>query len=206
MNKILYLHGFNSSPESHKAKVLRDYMQHKGLGDCLDIPARPPVPDQAIRLLQQHADLISKDYSLSLVGSSLGGFYATWLAEEYDCPAVLINPAVMPHRLLMKYLGENKNYYTDENWVLDQTHIEQFRKLYIQHVSRPERYLLLLQTGDDTLDYREALEKYPDSPAVVEQGGDHEFSGFERYLDTILSFCNVTADPIELTNMKLSRN
>jgi predicted esterase YcpF (UPF0227 family) len=168
-------------------------MQRSGLGDRIVIPKIPPVPADAIELLQQHADSINEDHDLSLIGSSLGGFYATWLAEKYHCPAVLINPAIKPHELLMKYLGENKNYYTAESWVLDQSHIAQFKKLYIEKVTTPERYLLLLQTGDDTLDYREALEKYPDSPAVVEQGGSHEFSGFERYLDKILSFCNVAA-------------
>lgn len=194
MNKILYLHGFNSSPASHKARLLREYMQQKGLAEYIDIPDIPPVPADAIQLLQRHADAIVEQYDLSVAGSSLGGFYATWLAEKYNCPAVLINPAVRPHELLTKYLGENKNYYTDENWVLDQNHIEQFRELYIETVTRPERYLLLLQTGDDTLDYREALDKYRGCPSIVEQGGSHEFSGFERHLDKILSFCNVTTD------------
>ena len=192
MNKILYLHGFNSSPDSYKARALHDYMQHKGMEDRIDIPKIPPVPAAAIKLLQHHADMIIQDYALSLVGSSLGGFYATWLAEKYNCPAVLINPAVRPHELLMKYLGENKNYYTDEKWLLDREHIDQFRELYIQKITKPERYLLLLQTGDDTLDYREALQKYRGCPSLVEQGGSHEFSGFERHLDKILAFCNVT--------------
>ncbi|MGD8933994.1 MAG: YqiA/YcfP family alpha/beta fold hydrolase [Gammaproteobacteria bacterium] len=192
MNKILYLHGFNSSPDSHKARVLHDYMQHHGLGDYIDIPKIPPLPAAAIELLQQHADKIIEDHALSLVGSSLGGFYATWLAEKYNCPAVLINPAVRPHELLMKYLGENKNYYTGENWVLDHNHIKQFRELYIERVTQLERYLVLLQTGDDTLDYREALQKYAGCAILVEQGGSHEFSGFERHLEKILSFCNVT--------------
>jgi hypothetical protein len=192
MNKILYLHGFNSSPESHKARLLCDYMQRRGVGDYIDIPKIPPLPAAAMELLQQHADAISGKHALSLVGSSLGGFYATWLAEKYNCPAVLINPAVRPDQLLMKYLGENKNYYTEENWVLDRNHIAQFRDLYIEKVTQPERYLILLQTGDDTLDYRQALQQYAGCSFIVEQGGSHEFSGFERHLDKILSFCNVT--------------
>ncbi len=129
---------------------------------------------------------------LSLAGSSLGGFYATWLAEQYNCPAVLINPAVNPHVLLEKYLGENTNYYTAESWVLKQAHIEQFRKLNIENITNPHRYLLMLQAGDETLDYKQALRKYAGCHSIVEQGGSHEFSGFERYLDKILSFCNVT--------------
>ena len=192
MNKILYLHGFNSSPGSHKAGVLHDYMKRKGLSDRIDIPEIPAAPVDAIGLLQQRAKEITKRYALSLVGSSLGGFYATWLAEKYNCPAVLINPAIKPHELLRKYLGENINYYTDQSWVLDEEHIRQFRELYIDKVSNPQRYLLMLQTGDETLDYREALEKYSTSPSIVEQGGSHEFSEFERHLDKILDFCDVT--------------
>ena len=191
MNKLLYLHGFNSSPQSHKARVLHEYMMQEGLGDRIVIPEIPPVPVTAMTVLQQHADEILKHDDLSLAGSSLGGFYATWLAEKYSCPAVLINPAVKPHMLLKKYLGENRNYYTDESWVLDESHIEQFRQLYIESISAPERYLLMLQTGDETLDYREAMEKYSACPSIIEQGGSHEFSDFERYLDKILSFCNV---------------
>ena len=192
MNKILYLHGFNSSPDSYKARVLHDYMKRAGLSDRIDIPQIPPAPVEALELLQQHAEEIIKQYALSLVGSSLGGFYATWLAEKYNCPAVLINPAVKPHELLKKYLGENINYHTAESWVLDEAHIMNFRELYIDRISNPQRYLLMLQTGDETLDYREALEKYSDCPSIVEQGGSHEFSEFERHLDKILAFCHVT--------------
>ena len=192
MNKILYLHGFNSSPESHKASALLAYMKQSGLGDRIDIPAIPAIPSEAVSLLKHHAEQILNRHDLSLVGSSLGGFYATWLAEQYNCPAVLINPAVRPHELLRKYLGENRNYYTDERWTLDESHIEQFRKLYVKTLSSPERYLLMLQTGDLTLDYRDALEKYKGCTAIVEQGGSHEFSGFESHLDKILSFCKVS--------------
>ena len=191
MHKLLYLHGFNSSPQSHKARLLYDYMQHSGLGDRIEIPEIPPLPTDAIQVLQQHADTIAKDHELSLAGSSLGGFYATWLAEKYHCPAVLINPAVRPHELLQKYLGENSNYYTAEKWILDQSHIEYFRQLFVDEITEPERYLLLLQTGDETLDYREAVSRYSDCPAIIEQGGSHEFSGFDRYMDKILSFCKV---------------
>ena len=192
MNKILYLHGFNSSPESHKARTLLAYMKKLNLDDRIDIPAIPPVPAAAIALLQHHADEILKHDDLSLVGSSLGGFYATWLAEQYNCPAVLINPAVKPHELLRQYLGENTNYYTNEHWMFDEANIEQFRRLYVDRISRPERYLLMLQTGDQTLDYREAVAKYDGCERIVEQDGSHEFTGFERYLDKILSFCKLS--------------
>ena len=191
MSTILYLHGFNSSPQSYKARMLHDYMKRLGMEERIVIPAIPPVPEEAIELLQHCADDISKDDDLALAGSSLGGFYATWLAEKYSSPAVLINPAVQPHVLLKKYLGENRNYYTDQCWVLDKSHIEQFRRLTIDDITRPKRYLLMLQTGDQTLDYREALAKYKTCPSIIEQGGSHEFSDFEKHLDKILSFCHV---------------
>ena len=191
MSKILYLHGFNSSPQSYKARVLYDYMKRLGLDERIVIPAIPPAPGEAIELLQHCADEIGEDDELALAGSSLGGFYAAWLAEKYSCPAVLINPAVKPHVLLKKYLGENRNYYTGESWMLDESHIEQFRRLYVDTISKPQRYLLMLQTGDQTLDYREALTKYEACPSIIEQGGSHEFSDFEKHLDKILSFCHV---------------
>jgi predicted esterase YcpF (UPF0227 family) len=191
-NRILYLHGFNSSPESYKAKLLKVYMRRYDLSDYIEIPRIPTIPVDAIELLRGQAELIIRDTGLSLVGSSLGGFYATWLAEKYHCPAVLINPAVKPHELLEQYLGNNINYYTAESWVLNESHIRQFSELYIEKITQPQRYLLMLQTGDQTLDYREAKEKYADCPCIIEQGGTHEFAGFERYLAKILSFCNVT--------------
>ena len=167
-------------------------MKDRELNDRIDIPSIPSVPADAIALLRKHADEIVRHADLWLVGSSLGGFYATWLAEHYECPAVLINPAVRPHELLRSYLGQNTNYYTAERWILDESHIEQFRQLYIDKIARPQRYLLMLQTGDETLDYREAVEKYRGCTCVIEQGGSHEFTGFERHLDEILSFCKVS--------------
>jgi predicted esterase YcpF (UPF0227 family) len=191
MNRILYLHGFNSSPESYKAKLLLAHMQRCGLRKYIQVPEIPAQPEKAVEFLEQRAEAITRDSQVSFVGSSLGGFYATWLAEKYCCPAVLINPAVKPHELLKQYLGVNTNLYTAERWQLDERHIEQLRALYIDQITHKQRYLLLLQTGDQTLDYREAQEKYAGCPCVIEQGGSHEFDGFERYLDKILSFCNV---------------
>ena len=192
MNKILYLHGFNSSPDSFKAQQILQHMHDNGLGDYIDIPAIPPIPQDAITLLTARAEKINHEHGLCVVGSSLGGFYATWLAEKLDCCAVLINPAVRPHLLLRKYLGENVNYHTSEKWIFDETHIEQLKNLDVDQITRPERYLVMVQTGDETLDYRNALEKYKGCPSIVEQGGDHAFTGFERYLDKILAFCHVT--------------
>lgn len=189
--KLIYLHGFNSSPKSHKANVLWAYMHKQGLDSSLDIPAIPPVPFDAIDTLMKRVEMAQKKYTVAFAGSSLGGFYATWLAERYGARAVLINPAVRPHLLLEKYLGENINYYTSEQWVLDESHIEQFRRLEVDTISRPERYLLLVQTGDETLDYRDAVKKYAECRSIIEQGGDHSFMNFEDHIEQILDFCGI---------------
>jgi predicted esterase YcpF (UPF0227 family) len=188
---LLYLHGFKSSPQSHKARVLHDYMRERGLAEALHIPQIPSQPAAAFACLCDLYDSLSADHRrVAVVGSSLGGFYATALAQRYDCHAVLINPAVRPDILLQKYLGLNTNYHSPETWVLDASHIQQLRDLDVEPITRPERYLLLLQTGDETLDYRDALEKYRGCHVIVEQGGSHAFDGFERHLDRILGFCN----------------
>jgi hypothetical protein len=193
---LLYLHGFKSSPQSHKARVLHEYMRERGLAEALHIPQIPPQPGAAFTgLCELYESLSAGNRQVAVAGSSLGGFYATALAQRYDCRAVLINPAVRPDILLQQYLGLNTNYHSPETWVLNQAHIQQLRDLDVEPITRPERYLLLLQTGDETLDYRDALEKYRECKVILEQGGSHAFDGFEHHLDRILSFCNVSALP-----------
>jgi predicted esterase YcpF (UPF0227 family) len=191
---LIYLHGFNSSPDSYKSRALHAYMGEKGLLDQLISPALPPVPEDAIRMLVDLYESNRQHGDVAVAGSSLGGFYATCLAEQFSCKAVLINPAVRPHELLKKYLGENTNYYTSEHWILDETHIKQLRELDVDTITHPERYLLMLQKGDETLDYQQALRKYNDCPRVLEEGGDHSFAGFENHIADILKFCGIITD------------
>lgn len=190
--RLLYLHGFNSSPESYKAKLLHAYMHERGMLEQLIVPEIPPVPVEAMAMLVTLFEENKKKGDVAVAGSSLGGFYSTYLAERFGCKAALINPAVRPHVLLKKYLGENTNYYTAENWMLDETHIEQFRQLDTISITQPERYLLMLQKGDETLDYRQALEKYKECPLVLEEEGDHSFAGFENHIKHILQFCGIS--------------
>lgn len=192
-NYIIYLHGFNSSPQSFKARIMSDAMKDLGLGNHVDIPDLPGEPDKAIDLIYRRVDKSRRNYKISFVGSSLGGFYATHLAEKFGGRAVLINPAVQPHVLLAKYLGENVNYHTDEKWVLEQKHIDVFKQLDCE-VTKPERYLVLLQTGDETLDYRQAENKYRGCNMIIEQGGDHAFQGFKNHVQEILKFCQFSLD------------
>ncbi|MCK5394946.1 MAG: esterase YqiA [Gammaproteobacteria bacterium] len=186
--KLLYLHGFNSSPQSFKAQLVIDYLKAK---DCLDLlicPQIPTVPEEAKQFLEQIVEEALENHQLSFVGSSLGGYYATYLAEKYSGPAVLINPSVKPYETLKAYLGENKFYFEDGCWEFDETHIQQLKDMDVGDITRAERYLILLQTGDETLDYREAELKYKNSHCIIEQGGDHAFTGLERYLDQIFDF------------------
>lgn len=194
---LIYIHGFNSSPKSFKANLIKKYADSLNISDRLLIPQLPPEPDQAI---QQLEELVKKSTSAPssrascgpcLIGSSLGGYYATWLAEKYDCRAVLVNPAVKPYKLFGDYLGVNTNYHTGEEFELTRKHLEQLRKIEIKHITNPDRYLLMLQTGDEVLDYKLAMEKYAAVPSIVEEGGSHAFMGFDRHLETVLAFCGI---------------
>lgn len=184
----IYVHGFNSSPESAKAKIFLEYMQQQGKGSDVKIPALSNLPKKAIAQLQQLIEA-SGERPVILLGSSLGGYYSTWLTERYSqVRAVLINPAVYPYLLLPDYLGTNTNLHTGEEYELTEEHLNQLKKLDCKQITRPEAYLLLAQTGDETLDYREAVAKFANSPQFIQTGGSHGFEQFERLLSAILAF------------------
>ena len=184
---IVYLHGFNSSPDSSKARQFGAYLANLGRREEYYCPLLSNSPREA--MTQVETELMhSGAGSITLVGSSLGGFYATYLAEKYGWKAVLVNPAVHANRLLRGAVGPQTNWYTHEQWVLTDAHIAELTALDIAHITRPERYLLLLQTGDEVLDYRDAVSYYAGAQQLVEAGGDHGFTQFERHLSTILDF------------------
>jgi predicted esterase YcpF (UPF0227 family) len=179
---IVYLHGFNSSPQSHKAQVLARHMSEHGLASEFACPSLPPSARQAIRIAERLATA-----DVCYIGSSLGGFYATHLVEKHGGKAVLINPAIDPHVGLRAYLGPQKNLYTGEAYELTEQHLAEWRELYAPKIT-PSRYLLLVETGDEVLDYRRALERYAGAEQVVERGGDHTLQSFPTHLSRILSF------------------
>ncbi len=192
--KLLYLHGFNSSPESHKALLVSKYLAEKGCSEQLICPQIPAVPGEAREFLEDIVQQTISDYQLNFVGSSLGGYYATYLAEKYSGSAVLINPSVKPYETLKACLGENKFYFDDGCWDFNETHIQQLKEMDVKHISDARRYLVLLQTGDQTLDYRQAEKKYKNSQCIIEQGGDHGFVDLERYLLQIMQFSKIACD------------
>jgi uncharacterized protein len=186
---LVYLHGFNSSPRSHKAQVLRQALEERGQGHRFSCPSLPHEPDLALTVAEREIDAHSPG-PLTLVGSSLGGFYATCLAERHDLRAVLINPAIEPHVDLRAGLGAQENPYTGERYVLTEEHLRQWRRQYAAKL-RPERYLLLVETGDEVLDYRAAVKRYRGARQVVVQGGDHTFASFPAQLPLILEFAGL---------------
>ena len=183
---FIYLHGFNSSPASFKARLVRERLAALGRAAEFAAPHLPHEPMQAIAAIE--ACLRHAPDDATLIGSSLGGHYATWIAERHGVRAVLINPAIAPHRLLASALGAQRNLYTGETYELTQAHLDQLRALEIEHITRPERYLLIVAMGDEVLDSRVALEKYRHAVRIVHAGGDHGFAQFERYVDAVIDF------------------
>lgn len=184
---LLYIHGFNSSSRSSKALELGDWLARRGLGESYICPDLPHRPAAAIALLEE---LIAGSTSpVKLIGSSLGGFYSTWLAEKHGLKAVLVNPCVRCHSKLATLVGQTqKNWHSGEEYIFSAQHAAELNAYAVAVISRPEHYLLLAETGDTVLDYREAVEFYAGAEQVVLEGGDHGFSRFIDYIPTILAF------------------
>ncbi len=195
MRTIVYLHGFRSSPASVKATALQRAVEALPAADRPRylVPPLHHDPARAIADVPHllHELSIDPATDLTLVGSSLGGYYATYLAERLGARAVLINPAVRPFDDLRSYVGAQTNLYSGETFVLTPAHFGALAALRVPGITRPERYFLLVQTGDEVLDYREAVARYGGAWQHVEGGGDHGFQRFEAQIPAILRFAGV---------------
>ena len=187
---ILYLHGFRSSPLSFKARMLQQRMTELGRASEYQCPQLPASPREAIALAEKLAGK-EPPQSLALIGSSLGGYYATYLAEKLGCRAALLNPAVTPPRDLEKYVGVMTAYHSDEVFEFKLEYIELLKALEVKAVTQPQRYLLLAATGDEVLDWREMVAHYPASRQIVIEGSDHGISDFASYQGQVLAFCGI---------------
>ena len=185
---ILYLHGFRSSPQSAKARMVGARMAELGLADQLRCPQLPASPEAAIEHALQLVDGVPPD-ELAIIGSSLGGYYATWLAERIGCRAVLLNPAIVPLDDLNKYVGVTTQYHSDEPFDFRVEYIDELRGMAVEKITRPERYFLLAATGDEVLDYRTMVAHYPGAKHIVIEGSDHGITEFGQYVDEVLAFC-----------------
>ena len=164
-------------------------MEALGIGHLFWCGQLPVSPRAAIALAE--CAIAAATTPVTVVGSSLGGYYATHLAEKHGLRAVLINPAVVAHLSLAEFVGTQTNLYTGEPFEFLQEHIEALRSIEVPRLSRPEDVLLLVEEGDETLDYRQAVAKYAGCRQVVLPGGDHGFTRFADYMDTILDFAGL---------------
>jgi len=186
---IVYLHGLNSAPASIKARTLGAAIAALPANERPEyfVPALHHRPAEAVRAvdvwLAAHAPT-----KLAFVGSSLGGYYATYFAERRAARAIVINPSVRPYSDLERYLGPQRNLYTDDAYELTREHFDELRALRVDTITRPERYLLMVQSGDEVLDWREAVGYYGGAWQFVQGGGDHAFQDFEAQIPALLRF------------------
>ena len=174
--------------------MLGDYVRNCVTGLGYRVPALHHRPARAIeQVAASCADVAPED--LTLVGSSLGGFYATVMAERLGCRAALINPAVHPDRHFHRHLGPQQNLYTGEAFVLGRDHIEELRAIDVAVISRPWRYWLFVETGDEVLDYREAVDYYAGTLQEVVRGGDHSLVSFPEYIPEIVAWAMSDWEP-----------
>jgi hypothetical protein len=190
---ILYLHGFRSSPKSFKARVVQKALEDAGRAHELICPQLPASPKAAMALSLLLAERYAPD-NLSIIGSSLGGFYATWLAERLGVRAVLLNPSVNPLKNLEHHVGVTTAWHSDEPFEFRREYIDELAALRVETITRPERYFLIAATGDEVLDYRDMVAHYAGARQHVIEGSDHAISEFPQYVDEVLAFC---AGPVQ---------
>lgn len=188
---LLYLHGFRSSPQSMKSRLVQERMRAWGLEKYFACPVLNVSPSEAIAQAEAaiRGARAGGETEIAIIGSSLGGFYARWLAERHGCRAVLLNPAIHPWTDLEKYLGEQPLYHGGGSVVVMREHLDELLALRVDAITRPERYYLLAATGDEVLDYREMVDACPGANIRIIEGSDHGISEFEHYVDEVLAFC-----------------
>lgn len=182
---IIYLHGFGSSGLGEKANQMREYFKRKGIPFIA--PSLSYVPELAMDTLEQ---LIASYDEVTLIGSSLGGYYSIYLAEKYGLKAVLINPAIASFKTLKRAIdltGYAMNYYDGSRFTWQESYINMLKEYEVGRIDSGN-YLLLLQKGDDVLNYQESVVKIPNATMVIEEGGTHSFEGIERHFSLIENF------------------
>ena len=190
MTALVYLHGFRSSSQGVKATQLRRYIAAlpPAARPALYVPDLPHRPAAAIALVAARIAQEPDPAAVTFIGSSLGGYYATHLAERYAARAVLINPAIRPYDDLRPYAGTQIDMHSGEAFEVTDAHFAELQTLKVARITRPERYFLLAQTGDEVLDYHDAVAFYAGAWQFVQGGGDHAFAGFIAQIPAILRF------------------
>ena len=187
MNKkdlILYVHGWNSHANARKAKLINHELKNHEIFDTVSITLKNH-PREVIKQLTEFISEKQSNYNVHLVGSSLGGYYSVFLAETLNLKAVMINPAVWAYKIFENDRGNVENPNTGEEYVIDQAWIDSLEEIYVENPTS-DRYLVLLQTGDKTLDYKYAEKYFSGSRIVIDDGGPHSFDGLEQKIPQIL--------------------
>jgi len=179
---IIFIHGFSSHGYGGKAKMLRAYFKEKE--EAFIAPSLSYVPALAIQTLEE---LISVCDEVKLIGSSLGGYYAMYLAEKHHLKTVLINPAMHSDKTLNRMLGQAPNFYDGSLFEWNASHLEMLKQ-YETEMRDQSKVMLMVQKGDEVLDYREAVKNLPEARQIIEEGGDHSFTGVEKYFDEMRLF------------------
>ena len=188
---LLYLHGFLSSPLSVKARMTADAVATRHPAVRFYCPALPPSPRQSLDEVQQ-AIADWPRASMAVMGSSLGGFYATWLAERLGCKAALLNPAVHPADDLAAQIGTHAYWHQPElQFDFTAEHVAELRALEVAHITRPERYFAVIAKGDEVLDWRQMHAHYPGARIKLLSAGDHALSDYAQHLDEVLDFLDL---------------
>lgn len=210
--RMLYLHGFRSSPQSCKAQLLAAHLRAFNPQSYWACPMLNVSPLAAIataaEILNRGCDIkdipnffsstapaktttILKNYTHDtvIVGSSLGGFYATWLAEQYGCRCVLLNPAIRPWEELHRHLGIQTLWHSEDSIVVERHHMDELKAFEVKKITHPQRYFLLAATGDQVINYRDMLDHYRGAQIKLIQGSDHGLSDFSDHIDEVLAFC-----------------
>jgi uncharacterized protein len=198
---ILYLHGFRSSPQSFKAQMLARACAARGWPfACPQLPASPAQAAQLIaQIAAQHAP-----QDLALIGSSLGGYYATWLAEKTGCRAVLLNPAVQAARDLATQVGVTTAYHSNDPFEFKAPYVDELRALAVDEITQSHRYFLIAAQGDEVLNWREMTAHFAQARHKVLQGSDHGLSDFADYMEEVLAFC-APAAPLAASAQKVQQ-
>ncbi|NVO05826.1 MAG: esterase [Rhodoferax sp.] len=184
---LLYLHGFRSSPQSAKARLMAQHIAAHHPGVVWYCPQLPPSPAEAMAMVRQ-ATAGWPSQHMAVVGSSLGGFYATWVAEQRGCRAVLLNPAVNPARDLEKYIGEQTQFHApEEHFYFQAEYVQELRELACGDLRQPQRYLSIIAKGDEVLDWREMHARFAATQVLLLEGGDHAISNFDQHLPAVLA-------------------
>lgn len=190
---VLYLHGFRSSPKSAKAQYMGAWMRAHLPDVQWACPQLPPSPKEAMALVAEQLAAWPIE-RMAVVGSSLGGFYATVVAEGVGCPAVVLNPAINPARDLAGHIGDLTSYHDpDDHFYFRPEYVTQLRVMTPRAITRPERYFAVIAKGDEVLDWHEMTARYAGATVRLLEGSDHALSDFDLDLPHILAFLGLKA-------------